>query len=200
MRINLINVRARRIRVTDYEMYSLAISGVAALITLGGLIYAGIQLKKTKEQLQATYKINEADHDWNRRMASQAALKEYNQSILSSSLQSEFDYLNCSESIPLKKIEEGFNKHPELQKELHQLLNFYEGLARGIFQNIYDDEVIKAGRRNAMMKALKAFNSYIESRRRTSSPSAWTDLESLVAQWVLDEKGQTQRSSTHAKP
>ena len=186
--------------MTNYEMYSLIISVVIALVTLGGLIYAGFQLKKTKEHLQAAYKINEADHDWNRRMASQAALKEYNQSILSSGLQSEFDYLNCTESIPLSKIKDGFDKHPDLQTELHQLLNFYEGLARGVFQNIYDDEVIKAGRRSAMMKALRAFNSYIESRRKTSSPTAWTDLESLVAQWVLDEKGKTQRSPTHAKP
>jgi len=186
--------------MTEYETYSLLISGVTALITLGGLIYAGIQLKKTKEQLQAAYKINAADHDWNRRMASQTALKEYNQSILSSGLQSEFDYLNCTESIPLAKIQEGFKKHLDLQKELHQLLNFYEGLARGVFQNIYDDEVIKAGRCSPMMKALRAFSSYIESRRKTSSPTAWTDLESLVAQWVLDEKGKTQRSPTHAKP
>jgi len=186
--------------MTDYETYSLMVSGITALVTLGGLIYAGIQLKKTKEQLQAAYKINEADHDWNRRMASQSALKEYNQSVLSSKLQSEFDYLNCTESIPLKNIQEGFSKHPDLQKELHQLLNFYEGLARGIFQNIYDGEVIKTGRRSAMMKALRAFNSYIESRRKTSSPTAWTDLESLVAQWVLDEKGKNQRSPTHAKP
>jgi hypothetical protein len=186
--------------MTDYEIYSLVISGIAALVTLGGLIYAGIQLKKTKEQLEAAYKINEADHDWNRRMASQAALKEYNQSMLFSGLQSEFDYLNCTESIPLSKIEKGFKNHPDLQKELHQLLNFYEGLARGVFQNIYDDEVIKTGRRTAMMNALRAFSSYIESRRKTSSPSVWTDLESLVAQWVLDEKGKKQRSPTHAKP
>ena len=152
-----------------------------------------------KEQIQAAYKVNAADHDWNRRMASQAALKEYNQSILSSALQSEFDYLNCTESIPLEKILDGFNKHPALQNELHQLLNFYEGLARGVFQNIYDEEVIKAGRRSAMMKAFRAFNSYIEMRRKTSSPTAWTDLGSLVAQWVLEEKGKIQRNPTHAQ-
>ena len=97
--------------MTNYEIYSILMYGFTALIALGGFVYAGIQLKKTTEQLRAAYKINEADHDWNRRIAAQDALKEYNQSILSSELQSEFNYLNCTESIPLKKIEEGFNKH-----------------------------------------------------------------------------------------
>ena len=120
--------------MTDYEMYSLLLSGIVTLITLGGLVYAGIQLRKTKEQLQAAYKINEADHDWNKRMASQSALKQYNHSTVLSSLQSEFDYLNCIEAIPLSRIKEGLKKRPDLQRELHQLLNFYESLARGVLQ------------------------------------------------------------------
>lgn len=186
--------------MTEYEIYSLIISGVTALITLGGLAYAGVQFKKTKEQLQAAYKINAANHDWNRRMAAQAALKEFNQSVLISGLQSEFDYLNCNDPIPLKKIQEGFNNSPTLQRELHQLLNFYEGLARGVFQNIYDEEVIKAGRRSVMIRASKSFSSYIENRRKTSSSNAaWDNLEALVVQWIANEKGKEQRSSTHAK-
>ncbi|HRF05245.1 DUF4760 domain-containing protein [Accumulibacter sp.] len=185
--------------MTDYQMYSLLLSGSATLITLCGLIYAGIQLKKTKEQLQATYKISAADHDWNRRMAAQAALSEYNQSITLSGLQSTLNYLNCTEAIPLSKIQKGFTDHPDLQNELHQLLNFYEGLARGVSHRVYDVEVIKAGRRSAMINTLRAFNSYIESRRKESSPTAWTDLEALVAEWVADEKRKPQRRPTDEK-
>ena len=185
--------------MTNYEIYSLLMDGFTALIALGGFVYAGIQLKKTTEQLRAAYEINEADHDWNRRIAAQDALKEYNQSILSSELQSEFNYSNCTESIPLKKIEEGFNKHPNLQAELHQLLNFYEGLARGVFHGVYDEKIIKAARYNSMRKVFRAFNSYIESRRRASSPTAWKDSESLVDQWKADEKNKTKRSATHAR-
>ena len=66
--------------MTNYEIYSLLMDGFTALIALGGFVYAGIQLRKTKEQIQAAYKINEADHEWNRRKASQDVLKEYNQS------------------------------------------------------------------------------------------------------------------------
>ena len=179
--------------MTNYEIYSLFIDGFIALIALGGFVYAGIQLKKTTEQteqLRAAYEINEADHDWNRRIASQDALKEYNQSTISSGLQlqSEFNYLSHTESIPLEKIEERFNNHPNLQLKLHQLLNFYEGLARGIFHNVYDEKIIKAARYNAMKKAFRAFNSYIESRRKNLSPDAWSDLELLINQWKADEK------------
>jgi len=186
--------------MTDFETYSVVLSTVTALITLGGLIYAGIQLTKAKEQLQAAYNIHAANHDWNRRVAAQAALGEYNQSVLSSALQSEFDYLNCREAIPLSKIEAGFANQPNLQKELHQLLNYYESLARGVFQNIYDEQVIKTGRRSAMIRALRAFNSYIDSRRKNSSPNAWTELESLVARWVAEEVGKDQRSPAQAMP
>lgn len=186
--------------MTNYEIYSLLMDGFTALIALGGFVYAGIQLKKTTEQLRTAYKINESDHDWNRRKAAQDALKEYNQSIISIELQSEFDYLNCVESIPLKKIEEGFNKHQNLRAELHKLLNFYEGLARGIFQKVYDEEVIKAARYNAMKKVFRAFNSYITHRReKSSSLFAWSDLESLLVRWKADEKNETRRSATHAR-
>ena len=187
---------------------------MTAFVALVGLAYAGIQLraantqiqnageqlKNAGAQLEASYKINSADHDWNRRMAAQAALKEYNQSVLTSALQAEFNYLNCSESIPLKDIQKGFEGNPALQNELHQILNFYEGLARGVFQQIYDEEVIKTGRRGAIIKALRAFSSYIEDRRSTLSPFAWSDLDALVAKWVLEEKGKNSRVATNAQP
>ena len=185
--------------MTNYAIYFLLIDGFTALIALGGFVYAGVQLKKTTEQLRAAYEINKADHDWNRRLAAQDALKEYNRSIVSSELQSEFNYLNCTESIPLEKIEEGFTKHLNIQAELHQLLNFYDSLARGIFHKVYDEKIIKAARYNAMKQAFRAFNSYIEKRRTKLSPDAWKDLESLIYQWQADEENKTKRSATHAR-
>lgn len=185
--------------MTSYEIYSLLMDGFTALIALGGFVYAGIQLKKTTEKLRAAYEINKADHDWNRRLASQDALKEYNRSIISSELQSEFNYLNCTESIPLSKIEEGFTKHPNIQAGLHQLLNFYDSLARGIFHKVYDEKIIKAARHNAMKQVFRAFNSYIDERRTKLSPAAWKDLESLIHKWQADEENRTKRSATHAR-
>ena len=95
--------------MTEYEIISIAISSITAIIAFVGVLYMSFQLK--------------ANHDWNRRIAAQEALKEYNQSALSSNLQSEFDYLNRSEPIPLRDVLEKFGQRPELQLELHQMLN-----------------------------------------------------------------------------
>ena len=185
--------------MSQYEIISLAISVVLLIITIFGLFYAGFQLKCAKKALEMSVKVHSADHDWNRRLAAQNALKEYNQSMIISSLQKKFDYFNRKEAIHLSEVEEKFSSNVNLQNDLHQLLNFYEGLARGVFQQIYDEEVIKAGRRGSMIKALRAFNSYIEDRRAKFSPKAWCEFESLVAKWILEEKGKNPRESTTIK-
>ena len=185
--------------MSQYEIISLAISVVLLIITIFGLFYAGFQLKCAKKALEMSVKVHSADHDWHRRLAAQNALKEYNQSTITSLLQKEFNYLNRNEAIPLAEVETKMSSNPELQDYLHKLLNFYEGLARGGFQQIYDEEVIKAGRRGAMINALRAFNSYIEDHRVKFSPKVWCDLESLVAKWVLEEKGKNLRESTTIK-
>lgn len=179
--------------MTPFEQYSLTLSILTFLIALIGLVYVGIQLK-------ASYRIHSANHDWNRRMAAQSALKEYSQSILISGLQTEFNYLNRIEAIPLSDITAGFNNHPNLQNELHQLLNFYEGLARGVFHRIYDENVIKSGRRGAMTRASRAFDAYMKNRRATLSPNAWSNMDALVAKWIHEEKSQQARPPTDAQP
>lgn len=186
--------------MSQYEIISLVLSTVSVIVTISGLVYAGLQLKHARKHLETSIKIHGADHDWHRRLAAQNTLKEYNQSTITSRLQKEFNYLNRKEAIPLAEVEEKLSSNSELQNELHQLLNYYEGLARGVFQQVYDEEVVKAGRRGAMIKALRAFGSYIEDRRAKFSPKAWSDLEALVAKWILEEKGRNSRESTEIKP
>jgi RecG-like helicase len=187
--------------MTDFEQYTLILSSTSVLITFTGLFYAGFQLRKAQKNIDASYKINNSIHDWNRREAAQNALKQYDQSILTSALQSKFDYLSCTESIPLKTIEEEFSDNENMQKDLHQLLNYYESLARGVYQEIYDKEVIKSGRKTAMSRVLRAFKSYIDkSRIRTGSTKLWSELESLVSEWYLEENKIAARSPTNIQP
>jgi hypothetical protein len=185
--------------MTQYETLTLSVAIITVLITLMALLYAGIQLNQAKQQLKFIHQVHLADHDWHRRMSAQNALKEYNQSILLNGLQSKFDYLNRKEPVPLSEVETAFAESSDLQSELHKLLNFYESLARGIFQEIYDEEVIKSARRSSMVEALNAFRSYIDNRRAKLSPNSWIDLEAIVAKWVLEEKGISHRVSTSVK-
>lgn len=185
--------------MTEYESFSLALSAITALIALGGFAYAGIQLKLAREYSQLTYKVHQAEHDWNRRLAAQHALRESNQSAAMSSLQKAFDYLNRKEAIPLTETEEKFKADPELQNELHNMLNNFEGLARGVLHQIYDEQVIKGGRRRPMIKAFRTFHAYIEDRRiRMSAPSAWSNLESVINQWTHEASAIEPRQPTHA--
>lgn len=185
--------------MTEYEKLSLALSALTSLIALGGLAYAGVQLKQTRDYQELAYRVHQADHDWNRRLAAQNALKNYNQSVALSGLQKAFNYLNRKEAIPLGEVEEKFKADPELQKALHDMLNAYEGLARGVFHQIYDEEVIKAGRRRAMAKAFRTFHAYIEDRRiKVNAPSAWSSLERLANKWMHEAGWAEQRQPTAA--
>jgi len=179
--------------VTEYEKRALALSALTALIALGGLVYAGFQLN-------LSYRVHQAEHDWNRRLAAQNALKDYARSAAMSRLQAAFDYLNRKEAIPLAEVEEKFKADPELQNELHNMLNAYEGLARGVAHNIYDEDVVKAGRRRLMMKAFRTFHAYIEDRRaRMSAPSAWSELEGITNRWAHEATKTEQRPPTDVR-
>ena len=184
--------------MTTYEIVSTFLSGATLLTVVVGLIYGARQLRNAAQQLQQTRKIHQDDHDWNRRNAAQEALRQYNYSLLSSSLQEVFDYLSLTEAIPLQKITEGFTSHPKLKADLHQMLNYYEALARGIHQGVFDEEIVKAARRSSMIIAARGFSSYINDRRKNIHPNAWTDLTALVAKWVAADQTKSQRPKTGA--
>lgn len=185
--------------MTEYEKWALALSALTSLIALGGLAYAGFQLKQGREYSELAYRVHLADHEWNRRLAAQNALKDHSQSVTISSLQKAFDYLNRKEAIPLGEVEEKFKSDPELQKELHDMLNAYEALARGVFQRIYDEDVVKAGRQRTMTKAFRTFHAYIEDRRiKMSAPYAWAELERLANQWAHEATKTELRQPTDA--
>jgi len=184
--------------MSDFEKWSLLINSAIGFITAAGLFYAGLQLRHSKKMHELTYRVHLADHDWNRRMAAQNAIAEFNQSQLSSALQEAFNYLNLKEPIPLREIEEKINNTPALQNDLHQLLNTYESFARGVIQNIYDEEVIKAARCRVMCKAYRVFQSYIDFRRVSlNAPKAWSDLKYLVQKWGHESNSIEPRASTN---
>lgn len=182
--------------MTDYEIFSLIISGITLVTVIVGLVYGGIQLKHAAFQISETRRIHQENHDWNRRLAAQEALRAYNYSLLSSPLQDVFDYLNVSEPIPLAKLTEEFANNPKLQPDLHQLLNYYEGLARGIHQSLFDEEIVKSARKNAMMMAEKAFTNYLDKRRENVNPHAWRELSSLISRWRSQDNHVPTRAQT----
>lgn len=189
--------------MTTYEKITIALSILSFLTILVGLIYGALQLKNAAAQLQGaaeqlglTKEIHRENHEWSRRLAAQEALREYSYSVVSGPLQEEFDYLNITEPLSLASIEQKFGEHRSLQKDLHQLLNFYEGLARGINQGLFDEEIVKSARKNSIVMADKSFQNYIAKRRTEMNSTAWRQLSSIASKWESEDHFVPARAQT----
>lgn len=182
--------------MTTYELLTVIISSASLIILVIGLLYGAKQIKNALVQIADTRRIHQDNHDWNRRLAAQEALRSYNYSLLSSPIQMVFNYLNVSEPIPLKNIQLEFDKDKTLQSDLHQLLNFYEGLARGIHQALFDEDVVKAARKNAMVMVEKGFLNYIENRREEVNQYAWSELSAIIGKWKNEDNHVSSRVRT----
>ena len=147
--------------------------------------FAAVQLWQGRQALEQSAKAQEAENTWNQQIAAQSALSEYGTSVELSLLQEKFDYLSIGQvgTIPLDKILNEIEADPNVRTDLHKLLNYYEKIARGVLQGLYDGEVVKAARRGAMTRALRGFASYVDHRREVGSPKAWCDLQTLVEEW-----------------
>jgi len=163
---------------------------LVSLFTGFGLIYAGWQvslLKKTHQQ----------NHDWNRRIAAQGAIESLRPlASITIELNDVFDTTNATEAIPLQRILDVFKDDKSIQVKVHQLLNSYEALARGVYQSIYDESVIKAARRGPMIQQFEAFSSYIKYRRKNVLPKAYVQMEALVNKWKSEEEPSDQLEPT----
>lgn len=164
--------------ISSFEKYSLLISVVGLASVIAGLIFAGIQLRSTKAALRA-------DHDWNRRLAAQQALRDFDTSFLSAEFRKRFDYLNSQ--TPISKSEcDTIRSDPDFEAQILKLLNCYESLARGVFQEIFDEEVIIAAVKTSMIRCESYFMAYIEYRRKEVNSNAWKQLSYLIVHWKED--------------
>ncbi|WP_089727287.1 DUF4760 domain-containing protein [Candidatus Thiosymbion oneisti] len=161
--------------MTNYEIANLSIMAASALFVSISLIYLSRQLKL----FVAAHADN---HKWNRCIETQRALGKTRE-INMDALNDRFGFVNRKDPIPPNEILDAFNDDYSLQLILHKLLNFYEGLAIGVFMGIYDVEVIKAHRRGAMERTFVNFKNYIEHRRNQISKTLWTAYERLIKKW-----------------
>ena len=119
------------------EIATLIIHGISAILVAGGLFYAG-------KQLSLTLQVQKQNHDWNRRNAAQQATLDYPAKVTGAEkLNKALKYSVAKEPIPLATIAEKFEEDEELRIICHRLLNYYESLAVGVEQLVYDETVIK---------------------------------------------------------
>ncbi len=174
---------------------------VAILIQLVTVLLLGYTCLMAKRQVNAVYETLKANHEWNRRKAAQDALLQRPQRVSNSKLLDEtFRYLDTtSDQFPLEVVKEACQKNPEVKRALHSFLNYYEGLARGVQQEVYDDEVVRIACRGIMKRTLERYRGYIADRRKMSPhKEAWTQMEKLCKKW--DEKEELEKSKQSRSP
>jgi len=161
--------------LTYYEIFSLSITIVSTL-------FIGLSLVYLAKQIKFFVAAHKDDHEWNRRVETQRALSEI-RDINVTLLNEKFGYVNRRDPIELDEILSAIEKDKSLQLVLNKLLNFYEGLANGVFMGIYDEDIIKVNRRGPMERELIRCKNYIEYRRHQSSKTAWIGYERLIKKW-----------------
>jgi hypothetical protein len=161
--------------MSNYEIVSLLILSVSAL-------FVGVTLIYLSKQIKLFISAHADNHDWNRRIETQHALDNVRE-VNTDSLNKKFGYINRKDPILLDEILQAFEEEHSLQLLLHKLLNFYEGLANGVFLGMYDEVSIKASRKEPMEREFIRFKLYIDYRRNQSSKTAWIAYERLVKKW-----------------
>lgn len=162
--------------MTTYEYWSLVIRGLTLFVILIGAYL-------TIRQLRLNTKVFQDDHDWKRRDASTKIIQQINECPHNVRLNDIFQLSTNYTPIKLKRIESKIAEDFTVQNSIHKVLNDYEGIAVGINQGLYDEEVIKNLREYAMTRVCTNFEEYIDKRRKTHVIDAWNDYENLINKW-----------------
>ncbi len=167
---------------------------ILLIIQLITLIVMTFGIFYTAKQLAQSRKIHWENHEWNRRLASQNAMSASEDINRSIELHKKLNIDSVKESIPLKEIEKVFEEHKEISIYLSKLLNSYEGYARGIFQGLYDEEIIKNGKKSSMIRYFFLFKNYIDFKRKErNSETLWSEYERLIDKWKFEDTQKEQR-------
>lgn len=159
------------------------IQSIGLFILVVGIFIALVQLRGAKEQIRLLEASHSETNEWNRRIAAQEALFRADYSSMANPVQKAFGFIDQTSPISLEDIEKRLDKDKTEKVHLHQLLNYYESLARGVLLEIYDEEVILEARRSTMTRLVVSFEEYIVKRQETVNPKAWVCLVRLTQKW-----------------
>lgn len=167
--------------MTEYEVVSLVVQAVTALLIFGSLVYAGRQVHQARLA-------NDRDHDWNRRKSAQDVISDFAAGKMAEArtkLRTECD-INPEDMN--ETYQEISNKLTSKQKEVMQdnidiLFNYFEHIACGLRYNIYDKQMIRSYFQVIIPKWEEWANQYIEEKRVKIGPIVWEDFQSCANEW-----------------
>ncbi len=162
----------------------------ANIAVVVGLVYAGYQIRL----LRQTHRDN---HDWNRRKCAQEIVMEVGMNISNfRDLSRDLNLFNRHEPIPLSELDEAFKENPDLELKVLEILNIFEGLARGIKHNVYDRDIVTNARRFSMIRMHEALMNYLTNRKKERSVEIYPNFDALVNEWRMEKSAVDNRQST----
>lgn len=172
---NLKKIQESKRKLSDYEVISIWLQALGLLIVIAGVVYAGKQLRTTRQTHQETL-------EWNKKIATENQLRRKLSPEDNKRLNDALDTMNRYDTIPLESIRTSIDKDVYVKYDIHRLLNNYESLAIGISHGIYNQQMIADSSKNTMIKGFHNFSEYIEERQ-TYNPEAWTHFQELIKMW-----------------
>ncbi len=155
------------------EIAKLALQGAA-------LIVAGFGLRQFNVAVAAYRDL----HDWNRRKAAQDAVDRY-KDIQDDNLvlHTHFNVMESAAELELRQVEALCSQDPLIRKAVHRRLNYFEALATGCKQGVYDEDVIRIALESLFRRSLGQFRAYIVHRRNVGAKDLWIEFEALSNRW-----------------
>jgi hypothetical protein len=157
-------------------------------------------------------------HDWNRRQAATLALKEFKEKIKphAKTLDEAFGYFlrdensqitkeNIHDAICKKDADGKFCRcdktgnlvvdpeKSEISVAIQEYLNYYENIASGVHQGVYDKEVVADLIASSIIKVANLFDSYIKHFNDDMYPSSkgrvWLNIKTLGREFKKKYRG-----------
>lgn len=120
------------------------------------------------------------NHEWSRRIETKKAIDKESLSECLQMLNNLFVISNTRHPIPVNTITQASKENQTTQNMLHEMLNYYEGLAIGINQGVYDEKIIKKTWKGTMKRIDICFSDYIDYQRNEVQKEAWVEFTALL--------------------
>jgi hypothetical protein len=178
--------------MSNVQLAQLVVQCVSALMVLLGLLFTSRQLRL----LRKTY----VDlHDWNRRKAAQDASHEWqgyaDDAVL---LENTFHFREKQGVVDLAALLATFSTDTKAQASLHRILNYFEAIANGTRNGVFDEPIIRDAFCGVFDLHAQRFGAYIDHRRSHGAPKAWIEMEDLSQKWQREDRSRVARASTGA--
>ena len=91
--------------------------------------------------------------------------------------------MESADALRWDQVEDVCKAKPEVRQALHRRLNYFENLAAGCKQGVFDEGIVKISLETLFARTLSKFRAYVEHRRNLGGKDMWVEFEALSQSW-----------------